>query len=419
MAHKKKADFAVLKATVIDSGLCTGCGMCVGVCPNRVWELNWVDGDAEPALTRNECSACGVCVAVCPGKEIPLLELEELFLGKSRDPLCDEVGIYRTAYKACAGQAAVRDAGAAGGVATALLAYGLDQKRFDGTIVAGFNAHKPYLAEGRIVTDSRELLQHARSKYGGNPPLNAVLSEAVLGQGLSRLGVIGCPCHVHGFRKLQRLGQPKRLAESLELVFGLFCASQMYFEGTRHLLSEYCGIYALDEIEMIDYRWGAWPGRFCVRTKDGREILVDRHEYVYHHLLSAWQRDRCMVCLDHCAEVADLAFGDFWDPKMKPGDPGWTMVIARSDAGQQFFEDALRDGVVAAEEFDLKDKTPSGAQFKKRRNPFLHQRRARCGIPVPEYGFIPLHDPGPAKPIHRAPAFEGPPVVVKEPANRP
>jgi coenzyme F420 hydrogenase subunit beta len=188
----------------------------------------------------------------------------------------------------------------------------------------------------------------------------------------------------------------------------------MHFEGTRHLLSEYCGIYSLDDIDMIDYRWGEWPGRFFAVTKDGTEYLVDRHEYVYHHLFNAWQRDRCTVCLDHCAEVADLAFGDFWDPNMKPGDPGWTMVIVRSDAGLRFFENAIRDGYVVAEPFDLAEKTPSGAQFKKRRNPFLHQQRARHGIPVPEYGFVPPHDPGPIKPIHRAPGFDGPLVVVKK-----
>jgi coenzyme F420 hydrogenase subunit beta len=410
---KEKADCNVLQKTVIDKGLCTGCGLCIGICPSNVWKIKWMAGDAEPISSKPECEACGLCVSVCPGSDIPMFELEEKFLGEHRNPETDEVGVYRKAYGAYAGQNHIRDAGASGGVATALLAYAMEKDLIDGAVVAGFNEARPYLAEGRIVTDSRELPQHARSKYGGNPPVNAVLSEAVMDRGLSRLGLIGCPCHVHGLRKVQKLGRPKKIADSIHLVLGLFCASQMYFEGTRHLLSEYCGIYSLDEIEMIDYRWGPWPGRFYVKTKAGKEILVDRHEYVYHHLLSNWQRDRCTICLDHCAELSDIALGDYWDPGMKPGDPGWTMVIARSDFGLQFFEDAVRDGYVVAKEFDLSDKTPSGAQYKKRRNPFLHQRRLQYGLPVPDYGFVPKHEPGPAQEKHRAPAFDGPVVVVK------
>jgi coenzyme F420 hydrogenase subunit beta len=359
------------------------------------------------------CQECGICVAVCPGKDIPMFELEEMIFGKSRDPVHDVVGIYRKAFRGYAGRGEIRKAGASGGMATALLVYALEKKIIDAAIVAGFGSEKPYLAEGQIVTDGKQLLRHARSKYGGNPPVNAVLSKAVLSQGLSKLGMIGCPCHVHGLRKLQRSQKPKNITQSIKIVLGLFCASQMYFEGTRHLLGEYCGIYSLDEIDAIDYRWGQWPGRFYVKTKAGQEILVDRHEYVYHHLLFGWQRDRCSVCLDHCSELADISFGDFWAPEMKPGDPGWTMVIARTDLGLAFLEDAARDGHVVIEEFDLTKKTPSGAQLKKRRNPFLYRRRARYGLPVPEYGFVPDHEPGPTMQVHRAPAFNGPVVVVR------
>lgn len=411
---KEKVGYSVLKETVIEKGLCTGCGLCAGVCPKSVWEIRWLDGDAEPNPGDRECQECGICTAVCPGKDIPLLELEQMVFGKSRNLDRDAVGIYQKAFAAYAGEGRIREAGASGGVATALLTYALDNNIIDGAVVAGFNSERPYLAEGRIVRESQELLKHARSKYGGNPPVNAVLSEAVFGMGLSELGLIGCPCHVHGLRKLQKLQKPKQISQSVKLVLGLFCASQMYFEGTRYLLSEYCGIHSLDDIEMIDYRWGEWPGRFYVKTKAGKEILVDRHEYVYHHLLFGWQRDRCKVCLDHCSELADISLGDFWAPAMKAGDPGWTMIIARSDLGLDFLESANKDGYVLMEEFDLSKKTPSGAQLKKRRNPFLHKRRARYGFPAPEYGFFPAHEPGPIMQAHRAPAFDGPVVVVRE-----
>ncbi len=286
-----------------------------------------------------------------------------------------------------------------------MLAFALDKGAIDAAIVAGFNEEIPYRPEGKIVTESRELTRYARSKYGGTPPVNALLSSAVLEGNLSRLGIIGCPCHVHGLRKIQFAQKPKRIAQSVRLVMGLFCGTQFYFEGTRHILAELCGVDSLDEIAMIDYRWGDWPGRFYVKTRAGREVLVDRHEYVYHNLLPAWQRDRCTMCIDHTAELADIAIGDFWVPGAGAGSPGWSLVMARNELGMQFLKQAAEEGYIVKHTFDMSGQVPSGAEWKKHRSPFLLQRRRRYSVPVPDYGFTLEHEPGERRTIHRAPGF--------------
>lgn len=406
-------DFAVLKKTIIDTGLCTTCGTCVGVCHRGCLGIRWIDGDAEPYQTQDNCSGCGLCLEVCPGKEIPLLDLEEAFLGRRRDIEKEPAGVFLKAFRAQAVSEKIKAAGASGGTATALLTFALESDLVQASLVAGFDESRPCLTLGKLVRNSGELIRHARSKYGGNPPLNTGLAEAA-GAGLERMAVIGCPCHVHGVRKLMRLGQPKKLAQSIRLVLGLFCASQFHFEGTRHLLAEYCGIRDLEEIEMIDYRWADWPGRFYVRTKDGREFLVDRHEYMYHHLVFGWQRDRCSVCLDHAAEVADLAFGDYWSPGLKPGDPGQGLVIARSRLGLDVLGRAQEEGYLSLSPVDLNRIALSGSQLKKKRNPFTLKRRAEYNWPVPDFGFLPGHQPGPKRIMHRAPSFDGPLVEERK-----
>jgi coenzyme F420 hydrogenase subunit beta len=101
-----------LLKSVIHKGLCTGCGSCVGICPNGMWEIIWMDGDAEPSLGKSaESKACGVCSAACPGKDVPMLELEEMYLEKKRNPSIDEVGVYRRAFKAHAKQEAYSRSG--------------------------------------------------------------------------------------------------------------------------------------------------------------------------------------------------------------------------------------------------------------------------------------------------------------------
>jgi len=47
----------------LDSGACTGCGMCVEVCPRGVFALN--NGTAE-IVDRDACIECGACMLNCP-----------------------------------------------------------------------------------------------------------------------------------------------------------------------------------------------------------------------------------------------------------------------------------------------------------------------------------------------------------------
>ena len=112
------------------------------------------------------------------------------------------------------------------------------------------------------------------------------------------------------------------------------------------------------------------------------------------------------MCTDHTAELADIAFGDYWLPDAKAGDLGWSLVITRSELGLQILEQAEAEGYLTMHAVDLSGHPPSGAEFKKHRSPFVLQRRKRYGIPVPDYGFVPEHEPGKRRLIHRAPSFD-------------
>jgi NAD-dependent dihydropyrimidine dehydrogenase PreA subunit len=46
----------------LDEDLCTGCGMCVEVCPHAVFRL---DADHAVLQDRDACIECGACVTNC------------------------------------------------------------------------------------------------------------------------------------------------------------------------------------------------------------------------------------------------------------------------------------------------------------------------------------------------------------------
>jgi NAD-dependent dihydropyrimidine dehydrogenase PreA subunit len=46
----------------VDETKCTGCGICLNVCPVRA--ISTIDGKAQ--IEKEKCINCGVCVSACP-----------------------------------------------------------------------------------------------------------------------------------------------------------------------------------------------------------------------------------------------------------------------------------------------------------------------------------------------------------------
>ncbi|MFU8891682.1 MAG: 4Fe-4S binding protein [Anaerosomatales bacterium] len=53
---------------VVDSNLCTACGICVDECPESCYDLEDVAVLARP----DDCTECGICVDACPSEAISM-----------------------------------------------------------------------------------------------------------------------------------------------------------------------------------------------------------------------------------------------------------------------------------------------------------------------------------------------------------
>ena len=51
----------------LDENKCTGCGMCLEVCPHRVFKMN---GRSAILRDRDACMECGACRKNCPAEAI-------------------------------------------------------------------------------------------------------------------------------------------------------------------------------------------------------------------------------------------------------------------------------------------------------------------------------------------------------------
>lgn len=57
---------------IVDAQACTGCGICLDVCPYAALEL--IDG---LAVVNDNCTACGICIPECPVEALSLPETEQ------------------------------------------------------------------------------------------------------------------------------------------------------------------------------------------------------------------------------------------------------------------------------------------------------------------------------------------------------
>ena len=88
-----------LRREVMDSGLCTGCGLCVGLCP-------YIDSPGERIAFVHQCAlAEGNCYRFCPRTLTDWAELGRAVFGRKRDDCL--LGSYRAILLARAGDGQV------------------------------------------------------------------------------------------------------------------------------------------------------------------------------------------------------------------------------------------------------------------------------------------------------------------------
>jgi len=299
----------LLYKEVISKDLCTACGTCVGVCPENVIEME----GTIPELV-GECIACGWCYLSCPGKEINIQELDKKIHGRGRNKNENRIGIHVQCYAANSPEKEIRYNATSGGVITSLLLYAMDNNLIDGAILTGIAKDNPTKAAPVVATSRDDIIACQKGKYmivpGG---LLSALREAVTEKGLTRLAVVGSPCHIHGVRKMQT-SQDRHLKElfgdKITYAIGHHCAFNFFPEGTDTILQA-LGV-PLEEVEEVGWRdvsTAPFPGKFCVTTKSGEKRTMELlQEYVV--LGGIYDHPRCRICYDWANEIADISSGD-------------------------------------------------------------------------------------------------------------
>lgn len=337
-----------IKSTIqnlVNDGLCTGCGTCVGLCPRSALTIFKENskGIYIPRLDVSCCSNCGTCLNVCPGRDVDFKRLNlEIFGETPKDSL---IGNYLNCYSGWATDEDLRFKAASGGLVTQILIFLFEQKIIDGALLVKMDDKKPFEPKPFIARTKEELMDASTSKYCP-VPLNVILNEIIESQ-KEKFAVVGLPCHIHGFRKAETFNE--ELRNKIVLHMGIMCGTTKNFHGTAFQLNR------MDinkkNVTKIHYRGNGWPGDLGICLKNG-EMINELYMKYYDFNFCAFTPWRCMLCPDHTCELADLSFGDAWLKEFSHDNLGTSIVISRNSIGEKILQKALNENYIKLNELD-------------------------------------------------------------------
>jgi coenzyme F420 hydrogenase subunit beta len=125
-----------------------------------------------------------------------------------------------------------------------------------------------------------------------------------------------------------------------------FCGGYRDFRDLDDLLER----NGFDSRQVVSFRFrgGGQPGSLLAMDSHGRTLSLPYPAYGRGSLLP--KAKRCVFCVDGTGLLADFACGDAWLDRFanKDGFP-WSIVVTRSPAAQQLFEQIVSEGKLVAE----------------------------------------------------------------------
>jgi coenzyme F420 hydrogenase subunit beta len=337
----KKTNMLVEIARVVDRGNCSGCGTCALLNPATKMTLS-EDGYMRPVTqdgheSNTDTNLLRTFAEACPGRRVDAQRPET----STRHPI---LGPITSIWEAYAIDPEIRFKGSSGGTITALSTWLLETDRVAQVHAAQPDDSDPRRTEAVRVTDSKDTLRTAGSRYA---PVSVTPTVDI---DSSTSAVVAKPCEISALRKLTQL---RGIDGPILLSF--FCAGVPSQHATDDLV-ERLGIPSDQELESLRYRGHGWPGEFTAQDTEGNVARTSYDVSWGSHLGPAIQ-SRCKICPDGVGESADITAGDYWraDERGYPdfaNAEGVSVLIARTARGETLLREAAAAGVISIRSID-------------------------------------------------------------------
>lgn len=363
------------------SHLCNRCGSCVGLSDGAIVFKNKT-GSYQPKITGTiDDKLADKLWLACAGKDFSFPFYNKAIYGDNVT-FHEYTGVYKNIYIGHANDEIVRRNSASGGIISQILIWLLEKKKIDGAVVLGMSKKEPWLTEPFIATTKEEILEAAQSKYIISS-VNEILPDMENFKG--KLAYVGLPGQIQSIRKLQVAKDPS--VQNIKYILGPFYGNTLHFSSIKSFLRTY-KVNDYTTITKLYFRYGEWPGNMRVEFNNGKVIELPKFHANYlipFHILK-----NSLLCTDLSNEFTDISGGDAWAPVYEERGKGFSMVLSRSEKGQEIINEMIIDGTLTLNTIDIDEAITmhSHGYDLKKRGTFIRMKfRKWLGQENPDYGY--------------------------------
>jgi coenzyme F420-reducing hydrogenase beta subunit len=358
---------------IVRSGLCIGCGSCVGQSKNTDAHMD-LDryGHFKPVASRQWMRTRSEQFSqTCPFS--PRARNEDQIaadLFPSAPHQDARIGRFQSAYVGYVASEGFRDRGSSGGMVSWVLEELLQKGLVDG--VAHVAPVEDPQCEGRffryrIARTVEEIRGGAKSRYY---PVEMSEMLALIRATPGRYAVVGVPCFIKALNLLRR--EDAVIRECVVYTLGLFCG---HMKSAR-MMESFAWQMGVDvkQIQRVEFRLKD-PTRPAstytaqMTLTDGSEVRRDWWNMCDGDWGAGFfQNSACNYCDDVVAETADISFGDAWVEPYSSDGRGTNVIVVRSPEVDGLVADAIQEGRLQLEPVDAQFvEQTQAAGFRQRR----------------------------------------------------
>lgn len=306
---------------ISDHKLCSACGVCINVCPQKAISFIKNDGTYTVNVNKN-CTDCGFCTQICTATNTSVSELYEANKQTTPDDLI--IGNFLASYNMTIRNENVLLNSASGGFVTGTVSKLLEDKLYDcAFLVKGYNYSQQLKSEKTtsVTPDT------ARSRYISVSMENLV--KEMLENRNERIIICAVPCAVQA---ITNVIQKFNLHRENYLIIGLFCEHTHSYAINDYFTS--LSNKTIKELYFKDKAKNGWPGDVKLVLNNGKTKYFPSSKRKFAK--KYYRLKRCLTCFDKLNCLADISVGDNYT-KHDYNKNGSNSVIVRTAIGEKAF----------------------------------------------------------------------------------